>query len=285
MVLGARALEDPEIYVDDRDYPGIVQLTRQAAERRHWKAMLNLASLYIEGRDATKGVEDAVQLVEAAMRLGIPAAYDRMGTYYLNGTGVPADATTAFAFWQRAAQMGNPQAMTHLAGKLRAAKDSAVPGYWANIPVAVKMLECALSQGYGPAAAILQHLYLYPRSPEGRQIGSPTPETRARTLSVLHEGVRHGCDICASELYIEFDHPFDLSEMIPPFVDKARGERYRILGDALEFNPDLRFPNLDRVLPLPPANLPTWNGDTNTLIEAAKGSCLPPLPGKTVTPS
>jgi hypothetical protein len=101
----ARALESPEIYVDDRDYKKIVALTREAAERQHWKAMLNLASFYIEGRDPPHGDEDAVQLVEAAMRLGVPAAYDRMGTYYMNGTGVRADATRAYAFWQRAAQM------------------------------------------------------------------------------------------------------------------------------------------------------------------------------------
>jgi hypothetical protein len=41
--------------------------------------MLNLASLYVEGRDPSHGNEEAVQLVEKAMRLGIPAAYDRMG--------------------------------------------------------------------------------------------------------------------------------------------------------------------------------------------------------------
>jgi hypothetical protein len=39
--------------------------------------MLNLASLYVEGRDPSHGMK-AVQLVEKAMRLGIPA-YDRMG--------------------------------------------------------------------------------------------------------------------------------------------------------------------------------------------------------------
>src|SRR5471030_3566826 len=69
--LEARALEDPAIYADDRDYKKTVQLTRQAAERRHWKAMRNLASLYLEGRDPTHGVEDAVQMVEEAMKLGI----------------------------------------------------------------------------------------------------------------------------------------------------------------------------------------------------------------------
>ena len=106
--LEARALEDPEIFVEDRDYKKIVDLTRQAAQRLHWKAMLNLASFYVEGRDPLYGEEDAVQLVEKAMRLGIPAAYDRMGTYYANSTGVDGDITRAYAFWQKAAQMGSP---------------------------------------------------------------------------------------------------------------------------------------------------------------------------------
>ncbi|MDB5790325.1 MAG: hypothetical protein JWQ80_349, partial [Massilia sp.] len=68
--LEARALEtDPELFEEERDWKKIVRLTRQAAERRHWKAMLNLASLYLEGRDAERGVEDAVLLVEQGMRL------------------------------------------------------------------------------------------------------------------------------------------------------------------------------------------------------------------------
>ncbi len=48
-------------------------------------------------------------------------------------------------------------------------------------------------------------------------------------------------------------------------VIKARGTRYRTLSKALSFNPDRRFPNLDKVLPLPPAELPPWNGDRDTL--------------------
>ena len=34
--LEARTLEDPFIFIDNRDYKKIVQLTRQAAERHHW---------------------------------------------------------------------------------------------------------------------------------------------------------------------------------------------------------------------------------------------------------
>ena len=39
-------------------------------------------------------------------------------------------------------------------------------------------------------------------------------------------------------------------------------------GDALEFNPDRRFPNLDKILPLPPAPLPPWGGTRESLLAA-----------------
>ncbi len=63
--------------------------------------------------------------------------------------------------------------------------------------------------------------------------------------------------------------------MLAPFIDKARGERYGLLGDALGFDPSTRFPNLDKVVPLPPAALPPWNGDRDTLLHAAMGITPP----------
>ena len=274
--LEARAMEDPEIFVEDRDYKKIVDLTRQAAERLHWKAMLNLASLYVEGRDPLYGEEEAVQLVEKAMRLGIPAAYDRMGTYYANGTSVDGDITRAYAFWQKAAQMGNPQAMAFLAGKLKVGPSSEGAGYWSNIPVATKMLECAFGQGNGLAAYQLHFLYLSPRAASGEINGRRNAETKSRALKVLHEGVKFGCEDCANALAIEFGSPFDLADMLAPYVDKARGERYRMLSNALGFNPNRRFPNLDKILPLPPADLPPWDGQRKSLLDAAMGVRPPP---------
>ena len=274
--LEARALEDPEIFVEDRDYKKIVDLTHRAAERLHWKAMLNLASLYVEGRDPLYGNEEAVQLVEKAMRLGIPAAYDRMGTYYANGTGVDGDSTRAYAFWQKAAQMGNAQALGYLGEKLTAGKDYPGAEMWGNIPVAIKMMECALGQGYGPSAYDLYYLYVVLRTPDGASDGKRTNETKERALQVLHTGVRLGCGKCANKLKIEFGDPFDLANMLVPYIDKARAERYGVLNRELGFNPNARFPNLDKVLPLPPADLPPWNGDRDTLLHAAKGVRPPP---------
>jgi hypothetical protein len=267
----AQALDDPDMWEEDRDYKKIVQLTRQAAERRHWKAMLNLATLYLEKRDPPHGEMEALALVEQAMRLGIPAAYDRMGTYYMNSVGVSGDATKAFAFWQKAAEMGNPQAMAYLGSKMAATWDSPGDGFWANIPVARKMLECSLAQGYGPAADSLYYIQVYPRAADGKIAGPRTSDTKALALVTLHKGVQFGCADCARTLAVDFGDPLDLADMIVPHLDKARSERYVVLHNALNLNPLLRFPNLDKVLPLPPAALPPWDGDKQTLIDAAKG--------------
>ena len=267
--LEARALEDRTTFVDNRDYKRIVQLTRQAAERHHWKAMLNLASLYVEGRDPPNGEDAAMVLVSQAVELGVPAAYDRMGTYYLNGTGLSVNTDRAYAFFQKAAAMGNPQAMHFLGEKMDAGADNLKPGYWGNIPIAIKMFECALAQGYGTAAQELEYMYDVPRAPDGTETGCATRETNDRVMRALHEGVKGGCMMCAVSLAIEFEHPRELASMFVPFLDKARGQRYAVLRNALDFNPDRRFPNLDKILPLPPAPLPPWDGKRESLLAAA----------------
>lgn len=267
--LEARAMEDGFVDDDDVDYEKVVRLTRQAADRHHWKAMLNLASLYVEKRDPPNGEATAVMLVSHSMELGVPAAYDRMGTYYLNGTGVMADSTRAYAFFQKAAAMGNPQAMAFLGEKMDAGADGLKPGYWGNIPVALKMFECALAQGYGPAAEELEYMYGVPRDANGVELGSGTRESHDRVTRALHDGIKGGCAMCAQSLAIEFDHPSDPQTTFVPFVDKARSKRYDILNDVLRFNPDRRFPNLDKILPLPPATLPPWDGTRDSLLAAA----------------
>jgi TPR repeat protein len=266
----ALALEDPQIYEDDRDYKKIVQLTRQAAQRHHWKAMLNLASLYLEGRDPEHGREDAIRIVEEAMKLGIPAAYDRMGTYHMEGI-VPGGATTAYAFWQKAADMGSSNAMAFLGEKLKATWDNPRESFWANMPVARKMLECSFSQGNGEGAYYLHFLY----TREGN-----TREDKARALAILHQGVKLGSTDCAAALFAEFDGPANHADMLAPFIDKARAERYLVLSKALDFNPLRRFPNLDKVLPLPPAPLPRWDGKRETLLKAAMAVTPPKAESK-----
>ena len=266
----ALALDDPNIYPGKRDYPKIYQLYAQAAERNHWKAMLNLASLILSDYPGVPehNPEMAIRWVEKAMQLGVPDAYDMMGIYHQNGLVKGEGATSGYAFFQRAADMGSPAAMTFLGDKLAATHDDPSQGFWGNMPIATQMLECAMAQGYGEAAYHLGFAYK-----------GTTPESKLRALKVFHEGVKLGSANCANTLSVEFDG-MDLADgtNIVGHIDKARAERYSKLGDALEFyGGRLKLPNLDKVLPLPPTPLPKWDGNKKTLIDGAK-AVTPPTP-------
>ena len=269
----ALALDNPDVWFEDIDWKKVYQLYLQAADRGHWKAMLNLASLILsEYPVPDHDPESAIRWVEKAMQLGVPDAWDRMGTYHQNGVVKGGNATTAYAFFQRAADMGSPAAMTFLGDKLGGKYDDPDGDFWGNRPIALKMLQCATAQGYGDAAYELGYL----------QSGDYSPEDKARALRTFHEGVKLGSAKCAKDLASEF-RGFGLSEgeNLAGSIDKARAERYSKIGDALEhYQGRLRLPNLDKVLPLPPAALPKWDGNVKTLIDAAKAVALPPKPNK-----
>lgn len=259
----ALALDDPNVV--DIDYAKMYQLYLQAAERGHWKAMLNLASLILGDEQAVPehNPEAAIRWVEKAMKLGVPDAYDRMGVYHLNGVVKGGNATSAYAFFERAADMGSPSAMTFLGDKLAGTYDDPEGEFWGNLPIATQMLECAVAQGYGPAAFKLGYIYKRPN----------TPEAKARALRVFQDGIKQGCAKCADKLSVDFDGAYltDGSNLVPT-IDKARSERYSKIGDILKlYQGRLKLPNLDKVLPLPPAPLPKWDGKAQTLIDAAKG--------------
>ena len=248
------ALTSNELWPDQRDYKSAAQLWKQAAAQSHWKAAMNLAGLFERGLGVQRDTERAVLIVERLMTQGVPGAFDKMGTDHRIGIGVKPDIDRAYGFWQLAADMGSPAAQTYIGNKLDAAYDDAQMGVWGNRIVGLKMLECAFAQGYGEA---------------GYRLGQTLDIDKdyARALVVLHEGTKFGSANAANYLSSAFTQTDPLTGNQ---VDRARAERYSLLGDALELNPDLRFPNLDKVLPLPPAALPFWDGKRATLIDAAK---------------
>jgi hypothetical protein len=105
---------------------------------------------------------------------------------------------------------------------------------------------------------------------EAEQPRDPKLDTTAqfaRARKILHDGVKWGSEDAAGYLNSSFRGGDQLANRMK---DPWRAERYRVFADALYNNSDLRFPNLDAVLPLPPAKLPKWDGDKDKLIEAAK---------------
>ncbi len=260
-----------DLWPNQRDYKQAAQLWEQAATQGHWKAAMNLAGLYERGLGVQRDAERAVLLIEDLMKKGVPGAFDKMGTYHQSGIGVKPDIDRAYGFWQLAADMGSPEAQTYIGDKLDAAYDDAQMGVWGNSKVGVKMMECAFAQGYGDAAYKLG-------------LSLNVEGIHARALPIYHEGVKFGSKDAANALSSSFTQVDPLTGNL---IDRARAERYSLLGDALELNPDLRFPNLDKVLPLPPADLPFWDGKRETLINAAKAVVLqpvtPPSPGASRT--
>ncbi len=251
-----------ELWPNQRDYKKAAERWKQAADLGHWKAAMNLAGLYERGLGVEQDTEQAVLIVEGLMKQGVPGAFDKMGTYHQSGIGVKPDIDRAYGFWQLAAEMGSPTAQAYIGQKLNAAYDSEQMGVWGNSKIGIQMLECAFAQGNGDAAYRL-----------GQSIeldGKDYPHA----LAIYHEGVKFGSKDAAGALVASFD---EIEPLTGNLIDRARVERYSLLGDALELNPDLRFPNLDKVLPLPPADLPFWDGKRETLIDAAKPAIVEPV--------
>nr|WP_243442881.1 contractile injection system protein, VgrG/Pvc8 family [Herbaspirillum sp. B39] len=248
------AITSYDLWPEDRDYRKAAILWENAAKKMHWKAMLNLSSLYLAGRGVTQDSERAVTLVEQAMQMGIPSAYDLMGTYHINGSGVKKDATRAYAFWALAAEMGSSAAQAYLGGKLNANYDDSRGSFWGNKAIGLTMLRCAVAQESALASLNL-----------GVSLNAMTKYDEA--LRVLHQGATFGSAASANYLAASFATADELTGNVP---DPDRADRYMAIGDMLHLNPDLRLPNLDKVLPLPPAILPYWDGDKQSLIDGAK---------------
>ena len=283
----AMALTRGDLWPNERDWPQAMKLWDQAAAQKHWKAALMWLQTARTGAgvNSEKGQfkvlpqtpEEVVSKMEVLMRQGVADAFFWMGEFHSVGYGVQLSTDRQWAFYELAADLGSPLAQTAIAGVLSLGKrEMEVPtkAEWSNIPWMYRLLECAHAQGNGKASfELAANLNIDAKG--GRLISpSTTPEEQfARALQILHDGVKFGSEDAANYLSSKY---FSGDPLVRHFKDPARGERYSALGDALWHNPDLRFPNLDRVLPLPPAKLPQWDSNPDTLIDAAKAVRVTP---------
>ena len=261
----AMALSDWGIPRKERNYKKVASLYRQAMGLGHWKAQFNLAGLYLEGDGVDFDPNQALSLTEDLMRKGVPAAWFNMGNFYMSGTGpLKQDATVAYAFWQRAAEMGSMHAQA-LLGKALDANADRPPSWWANRVIGRQMLECAFAQGSGEAAYQLGLSYSVESL--GANNLSADATLAAKAVNRYHEGVKFGSQESANAMFAMFAEG---SPVVGRAKDPIREDRYFAIAEYLRHHPDTRLPNLDRVLPLPPAKLPTWDGEVESLIKAAQ---------------
>ena len=234
---------------------GILSDVKFASEKGEWGARALLAHFYLEGLgplDTNKVLdsepEKGVQIIRHAVAAGQAWGYYDLGVAHQYGYGGAAmDEAISWAYYRRAAELGSPDAQMALAEAYENAKRP-------NDALYLRM--CAYKQQHGPAAMFL-----------GRDAKLSGDYSQA--LKYYQDGVRFGSKEAAAALMLFFGvtrwQSYTVEQMsqlreLELKPDVEREDRYDKILEALELNPDLRLKLLDKVLPLPPAELPKWNG-------------------------
>jgi len=253
--------EDPSVY------PGIERLIRIATAYGHDKANLELRQMIGKGQaDSDDPVKETLDLTEDLIQRGIPGGYYDMGRYLENGYGVKEDPELALKYYRKSADLGSPEGQYLVGDKLT---DKVKMGEKiANI--GWQMYRCAAEQGHGTAAKELG-IYL------------TSPATYPEALAAFQLGVKSGNSGAAFGLENGFDGPEPTNELyyLGQQKDSERVRRYAAIGKILfdydYLNPSV--PEIDQIVPLPPAKLPPWDGKLQWL-ETHKANVPPPLPSE-----
>jgi uncharacterized protein len=223
---------------EDKNIPVIVELFQKAIERNHYNAMHRLALIYMSGAEGIAPDErKAVELVERVIKLNVPSGYYQMGVFLEQGIGVKQDQKAALTYMRKAADMGNPQGQLAVAKKLLYVEDKAARAK--TSPIGKAMLECALSHGFGAAG---YELGLYVRLAE---------DNKSLALQKLQAAAALGHTGSLFSLYDAFLKGEDGAPQ-----DPQRAACYERLWRDSKEDKTKRFPNINRICPLPPAPMP-----------------------------
>nr|WP_241803400.1 DUF6396 domain-containing protein [Pseudomonas putida] len=233
-----------EQYEGPKNFNQVARYYRIAASHGHYKASANLQALISQGlASSPEPQRETIDLVEAAIAQGIPGAYYDMGHYLEMGYGVEQDRDKANAYFRKAADLGNPDAQYYVAKLL-----GRVAGAY---EVMVAMRRCAAYQGHRRAAADLAGLL---------RVGGEYEEA----VQAYQQGVKAGDAASARRLGNAFDGPLSDDNLYYMALrpDKERSVRYHKISKFFEDNEQLgpKLPDIDAIVPLPPAKLPAWDG-------------------------
>ena len=84
----------------------------------------------------------------------------------------------------------------------------------------------------------------------------------SNALKVFHQGVKNGNSISAHFLAKSFNKKPPKRNKLNVSIDLERSKRYEMIEEYLSRNDflDPKVPDLDEIVPLPPAKLPAWDG-------------------------
>lgn len=246
-----------------KDFNAVARYYRIAAAHGHYKANHNLQLLVSEGLASSPNPEgESVDLAEQLIKAGVPGGYYDMGHYLELGYGVKQDTGKALSYFRKAADLGSPEAQTYV-GDLLAPRDKAPV-------IARQMRKCAAEQGYGRAANTLG-------------IDLQNDELFSEAVSAFQRGVEAGDTQSAFVLREGFEGPrsTDRISYLGLPHDPERVKRYNAILQFLRNNEgrNPKVPDIDKIVPLPPAKLPAWDGSFRWAKEQA-AAAVPEKPSE-----
>ncbi len=160
--------------------------------------------------------------------------------------------TEAFILYRKAADLGNAQAQYRLAQYLDVNSIAGAKAFGAkakDIAFALPLYRCAAQQGHGGAMYELA-------------IKQAADRRYPEAMAELQQAAMMGEAAAAYRLREAFDEKASGPETLGMKSDAARYERYEKIRIFLidEQNFDPRVPELNQIVPLPPAALPEWDG-------------------------
>jgi TPR repeat protein len=249
---------------DASAYPGIERLVRIAAAYGHDKANIELRKMIEQNQaHSVDPMNEVIDLVQDLIRRNIPAGYYDMGWYLENGFGVHTDKELAFKYYRKAADLGSPEGQFLVGDKLDKRGI-----YGAEIAaIGQAMQRCAGDQGHAKSA----NAYGMSAKLDGR-FGEAV---KYYQLSASAGRAQAALSLASAFSKNNKSRINDLGQASDPERESRYEAIFNFLADYEYLNP--KVPELDVIAPLPPAELPPWDGKFKWL-EEHKANMPPPLP-------
>ncbi|WP_247392450.1 sel1 repeat family protein [Ralstonia pseudosolanacearum] len=227
-----------------KNFNDIARYYRIAAAHGHYKANNNLQSLVSQGlADSPDAPKETIDLAAQLVNQGIPSGYYDIGHYLELGYGLKQDEEMALRYMRKAADLGSPDAQYYVGQKL-APIDNAPA-------IARQMWQCAADQGHGTAAFKLG-------------IDVKTDKLYSEAAKAFQQAAAAGETQGAFALQLEFSWEREDTHLsdIGVAKDPERSRRYELIGDFIDRNAgrNPKVADIDKIVPLPPAKLPPWDG-------------------------
>ena len=239
----------------DEVWNGLARYYRIAAANGDYKANVRLQYLLNTGRISTDMPQTEVHNLNEELAKQLPAtAYYNLYGYLDVGYGVRTEKDGKYAYLRKAADLGSREAQYTVAEMLADIEDSeeTQEAFKFRLNLVKQLWACASEQGLGEASINLG-------------ISLQSDKKYSEAVKVFYQGVKNGDAMSASTLRGGFsqqttkDNRLDFLDLAP---DKERSKRYNIIWNYLTDNDYLqpKVPDLDEIVPLPPAKLPKWDG-------------------------